>query len=88
MILNVEKIHAIKLQWLVMVPLCDTKMHHVTLRKFLGENSFIIHTLIFALLWTFILDGPKLWHVAQSKSNMWHINYILKKIQMNIHLSK
>ncbi len=73
MILNVDKIHAIKFQWLVMVPLGDTKMHHVALWIFLGE------TLVLAPLWTFILDGLKLWHMAQSNSTAWHINYILKK---------
>jgi hypothetical protein len=88
MILNVNKIHAIKFQWLVMVPLGDTKMHHVTLWNFLGENSFIIQTLVLAPLWTFILDGLKLWHMVQSKSITWHINYILEKNQMDIYLSK
>jgi hypothetical protein len=88
MILNVDKIHAIKFQWVVMVPLGDTKMHHVALWKNLGENSFIIQTLVLAPLWTLILDCLKLWHVVQSKSTIRHINYILEKNQMNIYLSK
>jgi len=49
MILNVEKIHAIKFQWLVMVSFSDTKIHHVALWEILGENSFIIQTLILAI---------------------------------------
>jgi hypothetical protein len=39
-------------------------------------------------LWTFILNGPRIWHVVQSKSITWHINYILTKIQVNIYLNK
>jgi hypothetical protein len=49
MILNVEKIHAIKFQWLVMVRLNDTKIHHMALWKFLHEFFFIIQTLILAI---------------------------------------
>jgi hypothetical protein len=49
MILNVEKIHAIKFQSLMMVPLGSIKIHHVALWKNLGENSFIIQTLILAI---------------------------------------
>jgi len=49
MILNVEKIYAIKFQWLVMVPLGDTKIHHVTLWGILGKNSFIFQKLILAI---------------------------------------
>jgi hypothetical protein len=49
MILNVEKIHDIKFQWLVMVPLNDTKIHHMALWKILHENFFIIQTLILAI---------------------------------------
>jgi hypothetical protein len=48
MILNVEKIHAIKIQWLVMVPLGDTKIHHVVLWNFLSE-FFKIQTLILTI---------------------------------------
>jgi hypothetical protein len=29
-------------------------------------------------LWLFILDGFGLWHMAQSKVAMWHINWILE----------
>jgi len=29
-------------------------------------------------LWLFVLDGLGLWHVAQSKVAMWHINWILE----------
>jgi hypothetical protein len=49
MILNVGKIHVIKFKWLVMVPLSNTKIHHVALWGILGENSFIIQTLILAI---------------------------------------
>jgi hypothetical protein len=49
MIWNVGKIHAIKFQWLVMMPLGDTKIHHVALWEILGKNSFIIQTLILAI---------------------------------------
>jgi len=29
-------------------------------------------------LWLFILDGLGLWHVAQSKVAIWHINWVLE----------
>jgi hypothetical protein len=29
-------------------------------------------------LWLFVLDGLGLWHMAQSKVVMWHINWILE----------
>jgi hypothetical protein len=38
------KIHAIEFQWLVMVPLGDTTIHHMGPREILGEKSFIIQT--------------------------------------------
>jgi hypothetical protein len=47
MILYVEKIHAIEFQWLVMISLYDPKMHHML--GILGENYFMIQTLIFAI---------------------------------------
>jgi len=37
MILNVEKIHAIKFQRLVMVPFCNTEAHYVALYGILNE---------------------------------------------------
>jgi hypothetical protein len=46
MILYVEKIHAIKFQWLVMVPLGDTEIHHMALQRSLGEICFLIQALI------------------------------------------
>jgi hypothetical protein len=44
-----KKIHVIEFQSLVMVPHGNTKIHHVTFWGILGENSFIIQTLIFAI---------------------------------------
>jgi hypothetical protein len=49
MILNVQKIHDIKFQWLVMVPLGETKIHHVTIWRILGEYFFIIQKLILTI---------------------------------------
>jgi hypothetical protein len=43
--LYVEKIHAIKFQWFVMVPFGDTKIHHMALQRSLGEICFIISIL-------------------------------------------
>jgi hypothetical protein len=40
MILNVEKIHAIKFQQLVMVPLGNTKAHYVALYGNLNESFY------------------------------------------------
>jgi hypothetical protein len=49
MILNVEKIHAIKFQKLVMMPFDNTKIHHVALWNFLSDFIIIIQTLILAI---------------------------------------
>jgi hypothetical protein len=76
MILYVEKIHAIKFQQLMMVPFGNTKMHHNAIWEILGEIIFFI---LGHLLWTFILDNPRLWHVVQSNSTTWHNNFILGK---------
>jgi hypothetical protein len=46
MILYIEKIHAIKFQHLVMMPLGDTKIHHMAPHKKLGEIGFVIQALI------------------------------------------
>jgi len=46
MILYIEKIHAMKFQQLVMVPLGDTKIHHMALQKNLDEIGYIIQALI------------------------------------------
>jgi hypothetical protein len=65
MILNVEKINVIKFKWLVMVPLGDTKMHHVALWGILGEFVFLIQILILAIHYEhsfkMILDYD-MWH--------------------------
>ncbi len=49
MILNVEKIHAIIFQWLVMVSLDNTKIHHVALQIILSTHFFYIQTLILVI---------------------------------------
>jgi hypothetical protein len=49
MILNVEKIHAIKFQKLVMMPFDNIKIHHVALWKFWVIFFIIIQTLILAI---------------------------------------
>jgi hypothetical protein len=71
----------------MMVPLGDTKIQQVALWRFLVENSFCYSKIdLDHPLWTFMLDGPKLWHVAQSKFATWHINYILGKNNSNEYL--
>jgi hypothetical protein len=46
MILYIEKIHVVKFQQLVMVPLGDIEIHHMALQKKLGEIGFTIQPLI------------------------------------------
>jgi hypothetical protein len=80
MILNVKKIHAIKFQWFVTVPLDNTKSTMCHYEKF--WMNFFCYSNIDRdhPLWTFILNDLKLWHVAQSKFATLYINYILKKM--------
>ncbi len=89
MILNVEKFHAIKFHWLVMVSFGNTKIHHAELWIFLKWKFFYYSNInVGHPLWTFILDGHILWHMVQLKYATWYIKYILKKNQMNICVSK
>jgi hypothetical protein len=71
--------------------LCNSPMiHNVMLTSFFIHTSkfstwhyedfswFFWNIDIHRPLWLFVLDGLGLWHMAQSKVVMWHINWILK----------
>jgi hypothetical protein len=68
---------------------CDTKIHHVELWKNLGEFFYYSNNDLGHPLWTFILDGPRLWHMAHNQNILCGILIIVwKKFQTNIYLSK
>jgi hypothetical protein len=56
---------------------------HTTLWRFLDD--FFWNVNVHHLLWLFILDGFKLWHLTHSKVATWHINGILEIKTMCFH---